>query len=391
MNKWVVAAVAVLVQACGAEKEIRKKVESVCRYVSFSNPTLDGIPEAMNADDLLRKEDVSALKQKEDVGAGLVAAMQIAMRPVMKAVSQARAESTTCEVLSVAVTDGRATVTVRELAPSLGGQPSEGLERIGALQKLESHAARVAKANEWFLKAEKLAVEHTVELIKTEAGWRVDLQLPEKAKLAEEKAKRAASAKAALLKSVKELGDCNLSASKTLLEEARKLVPTDEELEPVAKQIEEFAPRCIGGRWIREVTKDAMTDDVNVVVVLRSDNEVKGRFDSSRGTIAGRCREKRLELYVSTEVMIDDTYDVGVVARYRFNEEKATRVIFARSTDYHGAFFSNPKQWMTTLAARQDAILNVELPVFQSVPVVYRFTLAGADKAMVETLSACGQ
>lgn len=389
--KKLAVALTFLVMGCGPQAEIKKKADFVCRFISVAEPSLDGLPAETNITDLVRKEDAEFLRNKVKADdAGLAVALRAAMKPAMEAMAEARGSVTTCEIISVNVTDSRATVALRSSVPKTNVKSlADGLERVGELSKLESRAARVAKAREWFTGGEKIVTEQSLEFVKSEQGWRADLQLPEKQRSLDEKREREERARTAIKRSIEVLEDCSIEGARAYVERARTADPESDGLAAAELAIAKREPECIGGKWHRTKSKDPMTDDVNVMVTLNSDNEVQGTFKSSRGTLVGRCAEKRLELYLATDVMLDDTYEVGIVARHRFNEEKAERVIFTRSTDYHGAFFQSPREWLKKLAARSDTVVSIELPVFQATAVVYRFSLKGTDKAADELLSAC--
>lgn len=100
--------------------------------------------------------------------------------------------------------------------------------------------------------------------------------------------------------------------------------------------------------------------------------------------------EKRLELYISTTLHQDDTFQVGVEGRYRFGTAKAERIVFTRSTDSKGAFPGNAATSLSTRSAKQGQVLAVELPVFGEVQAVAQFNLAGVDKPAAELVGACG-
>jgi hypothetical protein len=99
----------------------------------------------------------------------------------------------------------------------------------------------------------------------------------------------------------------------------------------------------------------------------------------------------KLERFFSTDAMLDDFYSLGIVARHRFGENKAERVVFSRSTDYRGAFFRSPRDWLTTLSAQADRVWTVVLPIFHKAPAILRFRLAGTDKAVAALQEVYGR
>lgn len=391
---WVGMVLVSLLSGCSAESEIRKKVDFACRHVSLQSPTLIGLPEGAKAEQVLRKEDLQFLQDKErSDDAGFAAAMKVALLPAMRAIAEARAVVTTCEMTGLTQTEGRATVTVKETTPKPPAENLAGsLERLGEISKLDTHAARVAKAKEWFAQStDKVVIEHSVTVLKTESGWRVDLQLPEKAKEVADRKSREAMVEKLLKGAFEVLQDCDLARARARVDEAEKLMPGAPALATARETIEERATGCIGGKWYRTSKKDPMTDDMNVTVILSSENELAGSYKSSKAALVGRCVETRLELYISTDLHLDDTFQVGVEGRYRFGTVKAERIVFTRSTDGNAAFFRNTGVWLTTLGAKKDEVLAVELPVYGKLAAVAQFNLAGADKAIAELISACGR
>jgi hypothetical protein len=74
-----------------------------------------------------------------------------------------------------------------------------------------------------------------------------------------------------------------LLAAKDLLAQAERLDPGANDLEVFRRAVETSATQCIGGGWHKFASTDAMTDDLNVTVILNSDNEVADDFKSWRG------------------------------------------------------------------------------------------------------------
>jgi len=389
---WAKLVMTNLVLGCSAESEIRKKAEFVCRHISLESPTLVALPEGTKAQEYLRPEDHQFLQEQEKAGdAGLAAAMKVALLPAIRAVAEARAAFTTCEVSAFTQRDGRATVTIRETTPK---PPSEslavGLDRLGEVNKLDTHSARVKKAKEWFAQStEKMTAERSVVVVKTEAGWLVDLQLPEKAKQAADLKSRESQLESLLAGAAEALRDCGVTEARARLAEAERLMPDSPAIASGRVALEDRAKGCIGGKWYRTSKRDEMTDDLNVTVLLNSENEINGSYKSSKAVLVARCAERRLELFISTDSILDDTFQVGLEGRYRFGNSKAERIVFSRSTDMKGAFFRNTEAWLTTLAAKKDEVLAIELPVYGTGPAVVQFKLSGFDKAITELAAGC--
>jgi hypothetical protein len=217
-NCLVGLAVVVLGSSCKSEEgEVKAKADWLCRYNQFDTPTLQFFPASAKPSDYVVAEDLAFLTQKEAQEAtgfgALGQAMVAAMAPAASALGEAMAEQTKCEVVSVTLKDGAATVTLRRTRPQL--DDTGIFAKLGELGKAETADQRLAKAREWVKGATGTkSDEQTLTFAKTPEGWRAkyDLKAKAEAKAAaeqkEQEAKKRAQAEA-------EIGDLEKKRSES--------------------------------------------------------------------------------------------------------------------------------------------------------------------------------
>lgn len=147
----------------------------------------------------------------------------------------------------------------------------------------------------------------------------------------------------------------------------------------------------VGGRWTVEETTDAMTDEKNVVVSLRS----VGGLPNSQGTeepvsLVVRCLRKDLEVYIATRSVLDsDSRTDRIAGQHRFGSDPAERLSASASRDRRAASLREPRTWIDQFLAREADGWTVELPLHDRKPASVRFDLTAASKALSAIPSDC--
>lgn len=362
------------------ESELRKKAELLCRYNQLEKLYVPAFPDDAAPSEYVRADDLGQQRKDEAESGGLAQALMLNLGPTLKLVSDAFATRTNCEVLNISLKGGEADVTVRQSRPDFdlsGG----GLGRIGELSKMDTDTAK-KKLDDLFKQAKGVETsEHTLHFLKTSDVWRADFQLPEKAALvAQSRALRAEAT--AFSKSY------DFAEAKAKLEEALKLTPADLVLKKELLEAEAALLNVIAGKWSGETSKDAMTDDVNVVVALPSETEIQKSFGTSRPMLYVRCREKKLEVYVALDAVVDGSLFDGVNGRFRFGAAKAESVRLSEAKGGEAVFLPGAGQWVDRFVANEASTFVLEVPLYSGAGVS-TFKLAGAKKALARVTNAC--
>jgi hypothetical protein len=178
-------------------------------------------------------------------------------------------------------------------------------------------------------------------------------------------------------------------AAKAKLEEALKESPDDPEARKALAEVDRMLASVVAGKWFKQASTNAMTDDNDVMIVLPAEKEISGSFGSTLPELVARCKERKLSLFViSGEVLRGSTAD-SVQARCRFGSDSAETLAMDSGQDFKTVFFRHPERWMERLEAKNSSTLNIELP-FYSGQAIATFNLDGAEQALPQVKSGCG-
>lgn len=385
MRRWIMLAILALVSCKGGESELRTKADWLCRYNQLQSLTIEGLPDSANIGEYVRAEDLEHVKAKDQEVTGgllgqLATTMKATLTPVLKAATEAMEPHTKCEILSVEVREAEATVTVKVTKPDIG--LDGGLARLGEVAKLDGHDAKVKKFEEWIAasKGDQTA-ELTLQFVKTPQGWRANYHLPEDAAQAER-------AKGLHEEAVKLSKDYDLTGAKTKLEEALRIAPNDEGIKKDLDTVTASLSKIVAGKWFMETAKDPMTDDTNVTVYLPADAEIQKSYGTARPMLYARCSERKLDMFVHVDAMVESDWREGVKCRYRFDEEKAVPFSMNDAKGSEAVFFRQTKEWLDRLMAHPGSKFILEVPLYRG-SAVATFSLDGADTALAKVKTAC--
>jgi hypothetical protein len=148
----------------------------------------------------------------------------------------------------------------------------------------------------------------------------------------------------------------------------------------------------VGGRWIVTTSIDPMTDVQNVVAVLESTEVVESQFGEHHAHLIGRCRDHKLEMYITTPNILDADwrYD-SVRGRHRIGESPAEDLSGSRSKDHKSVFLRNPTAWVKRLTDADGSNWTVELPQYNRLPFTIKFDLTAAKKALPKLVDVCAK
>lgn len=389
---------------CGPERKIEEQALFLCKIDQIDSADLDAFSQESPAERYVSAEDLAYLHERErDAPTGGFAALGEAfaegMRPAIRAVAEARAARTRCEVTSLTVEGTRAEVALTqeerrltELAP---------LPLIKELNALEDHAARVARAGELL---DASGTTHTEQVsmtfVKQGEQWVRRYQLRERAEAereAKEREEQAERLKAERLTTA--LATAREALELHHHEQAREAIELAAQIDPEADlsalraELTEDLQEVLTGKWHMSEKVDKITDDHNVFLRLYAEEKVFTGFREELPTMIARCRERKLSLYVVVGGMIDASYydDYRARTRYRFDKEEAQRDRMDTSTDRESVFFRKEVEWMRRLSEREDQTFILEVPLYNKPAVLITFDLRGAREALTRVLTACGK
>lgn len=144
------------------------------------------------------------------------------------------------------------------------------------------------------------------------------------------------------------------------------------------------------GQWYVDEAVDRMTDEGEITATLQSQGGYPNVFGNiTSAVLVVRCRSKKLEVFVSTESVIDSRYTGAVSGKMRFGVASATSFTGGISTDHKGVFFNGARAWVQKLKGFDSQVLAIELPIFQRGRHVAEFDLTGSSHVMGEILEKC--
>ena len=181
----------------------------------------------------------------------------------------------------------------------------------------------------------------------------------------------------------------DFQGAKAKIIEAQTLAPADPDLKAGLAWIEEMQGKLVAGQWLKETTRDAMTDKDNVFVTLAAANDVDAIGGNKRPTLTARCVKGDPSLLLSVDSVLDVRSFPKTHVQYRFDSEPPLSVGVEGSTDMRAFFMDGASRWFDQLVTHASGRLVVEVPLFGRTPQPVTFQLAGADVAIRAVKAAC--
>lgn len=157
-----------------------------------------------------------------------------------------------------------------------------------------------------------------------------------------------------------------------------------EVLNRLRAEVDQRHERWLGGRWTREVTKDAMTDSLHATAVLHA---VEGFRvgDRVRGdaTLVLRCDGGALGVQVTGHGL----HPNDTTLRHRFGDAPAEALQVARM-ELGARALPDPQSWLTRFAQHDGGQWRVEAPTLAG-PATATFDLTAARAAVDLVTRAC--
>jgi type VI secretion system protein VasI len=144
------------------------------------------------------------------------------------------------------------------------------------------------------------------------------------------------------------------------------------------------------GAWRVKEDVSRVDDSTNVLVSLGADSDISGALgEASRPTLNLRCKEKKLDAYVVTDMAPAVEYGLSdqATATIRFDKDKATSEVMDESTDHNALFFKRPTNIIAMMFEHQTLLF--QFTPFNSSPVITTFNLTGAKQAVHSLEVAC--
>jgi len=113
------------------------------------------------------------------------------------------------------------------------------------------------------------------------------------------------------------------------------------------------------GNWFIRADTNPMTDVEDRYAWLKAEGE--DGIVNKASTIHLRCKEKKLEVYMNADLVLDSDYRYDTVrGRIRFGDAQAEKYSGGRSTDYTAVFLRNPKTWLSRFEGSDGTKIAVE-------------------------------
>jgi hypothetical protein len=355
-------------------------------------------------------------------------ALAIKLVSAGKAMAEARAKRTKCEVERVEMRDGSATVRLQGTAPKLEYDILTVIREVGDGKDQDE---KLEKADSLLAKGRLITKTHEINFDKTKTGWLADLQFPEKAAEAQAATERTKKIEKVKADAQELMQEYEWDAAKAKLLELQKVIAGDTDVAEMIEKIGEALKTRVAGRWFEQKDPDAKTDKKDVFVKLRASATASAKYFRELPILVARCVNGQPELLVIVNEVIDRTIwgtakvgtakggvakgrtakgstakvgtakggiakvsadDVSAAkVQYHFGEEPPEPLAANPSTDHQTLFFPEANKWMGRLVQRASDSLVIEIPLLDEGPKAVTFKLEGADKAIGNVLNACSK
>lgn len=138
------------------------------------------------------------------------------------------------------------------------------------------------------------------------------------------------------------------------------------------------------GKWQGRVETSPIDDSKNAFLTLEADTPVRNKYRSNTPTLIVRCKEKRLEAYITFDIFLGSD---SMRVLTRFDKRPAQRVSWGISTDHKGVFVGGSIATFIKEMMNSESLL-VELTPYGESPVMATFDVRGiadASKVLQQT------
>ena len=172
----------------GASKEIESSALLLCQYNQIGQLTPDALPDGISLQGIVRQVDVEFAAQERaaimaDLAGNPFAELGLLMTANVtaagKAVAEASAEVTSCQVTEITIAGDGAEVLLTRTAPDFDDAVLS-LDVLGELNQLGTHEEKVALVRDWYATSTSTTTDHhTLRFERNEKSWVAVLGLPE--------------------------------------------------------------------------------------------------------------------------------------------------------------------------------------------------------------------
>jgi TonB family protein len=139
------------------------------------------------------------------------------------------------------------------------------------------------------------------------------------------------------------------------------------------------APATSG--WRVDTSRSEMTDELSVLLSLDAVNPASGR-------LIIRCRERDLNVYVSTQSILEAYGRYGTTpVRLRWGTARVETDYWDRGTDFTAAFAPTP--WYVVFHLLDQPDFRIEVQPVNGLPTVITFNARGLDRHMSQLQAGC--
>ena len=158
----------------------------------------------------------------------------------------------------------------------------------------------------------------------------------------------------------------------------------------IAKVLGVDAPRVDAitgqGKWRVNIDTSPIDDSKNVFLILEAENEVRKRYDSVKPTIFLRCKERKLDGYISYGNFFLGSESTRVLTR--FDKRPSKTSTWGISTDHAAIFVGGGMVAFIKELIKSEQLL-VEVTPFSESPVLVTFDVRGIAEASKALQNVC--
>jgi type VI secretion system protein VasI len=141
-------------------------------------------------------------------------------------------------------------------------------------------------------------------------------------------------------------------------------------------------------KWIANESESEMDSSKSYGVGLQSENEIEGWLKKSKPILYVRCKERKIEVYISMEMAASVEYGGGHSVRLRFDDGQPVKQNWSQSTDNEALFFKGDAVGLAKKIA-QTQTFKFEFVPFNGSPQVAQFDVRGFPPHLDKLLSTC--
>lgn len=140
------------------------------------------------------------------------------------------------------------------------------------------------------------------------------------------------------------------------------------------------------GKWRVRVETSPIDDSKNVFASIDADNSVQKRYDSVTPNLVIRCKERKLEGYISYGKFFLGSDSTKVLTR--FDKRPAQNSLWGISTDHSAVFIGGSVVNFVKELLKSESLL-VELTPYSESPVLATFDVRGVAEASMALQQIC--